>query len=115
MLHTDDPLTVNPCCCIFILKMGVKGWALLDVLHCFSPTCTIVFQILGTPNLPFLVGLIVCLAVVKIKMAMVFPIPRFAPPSNGLIAKKYSSWCSPYGMEAKVRDVILILSQLGRR
>ena len=32
MVYADDPLKVNPCCKIFILKIGVKGWALLVVL-----------------------------------------------------------------------------------
>ena len=32
MVHANDPLTVKPCCCMFILKIGAKGWALLVVL-----------------------------------------------------------------------------------
>ena len=37
----------------------------------FLPTCPIVFQTLGTKHLTFLTGSIVCLAGVKIKMAMI--------------------------------------------
>ena len=32
MAYSDDSLTMNPCCKLFILKIVVKGWALLVVL-----------------------------------------------------------------------------------
>ena len=28
MVYADDPLRVNPYCCIFILKIGDKGWVI---------------------------------------------------------------------------------------
>ena len=36
MVHVDDPLTVNPCYCMFVLKIGVKGWICLDTVACFA-------------------------------------------------------------------------------
>ena len=47
MVHIDDPLTVNPYYCVFILKIGIKGWDLLVVLSWFFPTCPTVSQVLG--------------------------------------------------------------------
>ena len=32
MAHTNDHLTVNPCYCVFVLKIGDKGWVILIVL-----------------------------------------------------------------------------------
>ena len=32
MVCAEDSLAVNPSCCIYILKIGVKGWALFLVL-----------------------------------------------------------------------------------
>ena len=46
MVHADDSLMVNPCCCVFVLKIGVKGWDLLVVFPWFCATCSIVFQII---------------------------------------------------------------------
>ena len=48
MVYSDDPLTLNPCCCIFILKIDVKGWARLVVLPWFRATCPVVFTTLET-------------------------------------------------------------------
>ena len=35
MVYADDPLTVNPCGCMFILKIIDKGWVMLIVLPLF--------------------------------------------------------------------------------
>ena len=68
----DDPLTVNPCCCMFVLKIGVKGSALLVVLPLILCDMSSLVLNLGNKKIPFLMGLITYLAVVEIKKAVVF-------------------------------------------